>query len=84
MVIDKMCVGVAMERLMLLINPKMYEALIEKEGCALMDFNGKPMKGFVFVDIEVLQSKRQLTYWVNLSLAHNPFAKPSKKKLKSK
>jgi TfoX/Sxy family transcriptional regulator of competence genes len=84
MVKDKMCIGVEKDRLMLRIDPEIYETLLEKEGCAPMDFNGKPMKGFVFVEIEVLQLKRQLTYWVNLALAYNPCAKLSKKKIKNK
>jgi len=82
MVNDKMCVGVEKERLMLRIDPDKYEELIEKEGCLPMDFTGKPMKGFVFVDTDVLQTKRQLEYWVGLALEYNKIAKISKKKRK--
>src|SRR6478609_2673846 len=82
MVNDKMCVGVEKERLMLRIDPEKYEELIEKEGCMPMDFTGKPMKGFVFVDTDVLQTKRQLEYWIGLALEYNKVAKVSKKKRK--
>lgn len=80
MVDDKMCVGVEQERLMLRIDPQQYDELLEKEGCRPMDFTGKPMKGYVFVDKDVLQTKKQLNYWVNLALEYNKIAKPSKKK----
>jgi hypothetical protein len=45
-----------------------------------MDFTGKPMKGYVFVDKNVLTTKKQLQYWINLALEYNKIAKPSKKK----
>jgi TfoX/Sxy family transcriptional regulator of competence genes len=80
MVDDKMCVGVEKERLMLRLDPGKYDDLIEKEGCNPMDFTGKPMKGYVFVDKDALQTKKQLYYWINLALEYNKIAKPSKKK----
>jgi TfoX/Sxy family transcriptional regulator of competence genes len=80
MVNEKMCIGVEKERLMLRIDPEKYDAVMEKEGCAPMDFTGKVMKGFVFVDVNVLGTKKQLEYWVELALDYNKIAKPSKKK----
>jgi len=80
MVNDKMCVGVEQERLMLRINPSKYEEVMEMEGYSPMDFTGKVMKGFVFVDRNVVQTKKQLQYWINLALEYNKMAKPSKKK----
>lgn len=80
MVNDKMCVGVEQERLMLRIDPEKYNEAIEKEGCTPMDFTGKPMKGFVFINKDVLRTTKQLQYWVGLALDYNKKAKPSKKK----
>jgi TfoX/Sxy family transcriptional regulator of competence genes len=80
MVNDKMCVGVEKERLMLRIDPAKYEEVMEKEGCKPMDFTGKVMKGFVFVDQEVLNTKKKLEYWIKLALDYNKIAKSSKKK----
>lgn len=82
MVNEKMCVGVEKERLMLRLNPDIYEEVIEKEGCRPMDFTGKIMKGYVFVDIEALSTKKKLEYWVKLALEFNKIAKASKKKTK--
>jgi TfoX/Sxy family transcriptional regulator of competence genes len=80
MVNDKMCVGVEKERLMLRIDPAKYDEALEKEGCMPMDFTGRVMKGFVFVDAAVLTTRKKLNYWIQLALAYNKVAKASKKK----
>ncbi len=82
MVNDKMCVGVEMDRLMLRLDPAKYDEVMEKDGCKPMDFTGRVMKGYVFVDAGVLGTKKQLEYWVNLALEFNKVAKASKKKKK--
>jgi TfoX/Sxy family transcriptional regulator of competence genes len=80
MVNDKMCVGVEKERLMVRLDPTRYEEVMQMEGCQPMDFTGKVMKGFVFVDIDALNTKKKLTFWVSLALEYNKFAKASGKK----
>jgi TfoX/Sxy family transcriptional regulator of competence genes len=80
MVNDKMCVGVEQERLMVRLDPVKYEEALEKEGCTPMDFTGKVMKGYVFVAIDALNTKKKLEYWIRLALEYNVIAKASKKK----
>jgi TfoX/Sxy family transcriptional regulator of competence genes len=80
MVNDKMCVGVEKERLMVRLDPEHYEEVIDRPGAKPMDFTGKVMKGYVFVDTDVLKSKKELEYWVSLALEFNKKAKSSKKK----
>lgn len=80
MVNGKMCVGVEQERLMVRLDPERYDEAMEKEGCKPMDFTGKVMKGYVFVDIDSLSTKKKLEYWVKLALEFNSKAKASKKK----
>ncbi|MCW3118445.1 MAG: TfoX family protein [Chitinophagaceae bacterium] len=80
MVDDKMCVGVEKQRLMIRLDPAKVEELIEKEGCKPMDFTGKVMKGFVFVDVKVLNTKKKLEFWMQLALDYYKIAKPSRKK----
>jgi TfoX/Sxy family transcriptional regulator of competence genes len=82
MVNDKMCVGVESERMMLRIDPAKYDEAMKHEGCKPMDFTGKVMKGYVFVDVDVLNTKKKLEYWVKLALEYNATAKASKKKKK--
>ncbi len=80
MVNDKMCVGVEKERLMVRLDPALFDEVMEKEGCKPMDFTGRIMKVYVFVDIDALNTKKKLEYCVKLTLDFNKLAKPSKKK----
>ncbi len=84
MVNDKMCVGVHEDRIMVRLDPVLFDEVIKKEGCEPMNFTGRVMKGFVFVDEEVLKTRKQLDFWVQLGLAYNKFAKSSKKPGKTK
>jgi len=77
-----MCVGVHEHRIMVRLDPAVFDVVIEKEGCEPMNFTGKVMRGFVFVNERVLKTKKQLEYWVKLGLDYNRFAKSSKKSLK--
>ena len=80
MVNEKMCIGVEKERLMIRLDPEIYETVINKDGVAPMDFTGRIMKGYVFVSIDELSTKLKLKYWIELALAYNKIAKSSKKK----
>ncbi|MBK9730382.1 MAG: TfoX/Sxy family protein [Chitinophagaceae bacterium] len=80
MVNDKMCVGVEQERLMVRLDPAKYEEAMQKEGCTPMDFTGRIMKGYVFVAIEALNTRKKLAYWISLALEFNKTAKASRKK----
>lgn len=84
MVNNKMCVGVEKERLMVRLDPAMYDEVMEKEGCKAMDFTGRIMKGYVFVDADVLTTRKKLGYWIMLALEYNKIAKASKKAVKKK
>jgi TfoX/Sxy family transcriptional regulator of competence genes len=80
MVHDKMCVGVMKNEFMARINPEFYEKSLKKKGCHQMDFTGKPLKGFVLISPEGIDTDQDLEYWVNLCLEYNPKAKSSKRK----
>jgi TfoX/Sxy family transcriptional regulator of competence genes len=76
----KMCVGAEKNRLMVRIDPAAYEDALVRKGCVPMDFTGRPMRGFVFVNPEGLQHESDLAAWLDLALEFNPKAKSSKKK----
>jgi len=82
MVNNKMCVGVEQERLMVRFDPAKHDEVMEKDGVGPMDFTGRVMKGFVFVDIGALNTKKKLEYWLSLASEYNKIAKASKKKNK--
>jgi TfoX/Sxy family transcriptional regulator of competence genes len=79
MVNEKMCVGILKDDLMARIAPAEYDNALTKSGCREMDFTGKPMKGFVFIDPQGTDQDEGLEYWVNLALDYNERAKSSKK-----
>lgn len=79
MVNGKMCVGVAGNALMFRIDPADYETALAHPACRKMDFTGRPMSGFVFVDEAGLDTDQELIDWVGLALAFNDKAIPSRK-----
>lgn len=80
MVDGKMCLGVTDNRLMVRLDPTVEAESLHRPGCKPMDFTGRPMKGYVFVYPEGLETEAQLWHWVNLALEFNPKAKASKKR----
>ena len=80
MVKGKMCVGVEKSPLMVRIGPDAYDDALTRKGCRPMDFTGRPMRGFVFVEPEGLASEGELGFWLDLALAYNPAAKKSARK----
>lgn len=80
MVNDKMCVGIVKDCLMARVGPDNYTAALAKPGCKQMDFTGRPMQGYVFVEPAAIDTDTELDYWIDLCLQYNPQAKASKKK----
>ena len=78
MVKGKMCVGIEKDRLMARIDPTVYEEALARKGCVPMDFTGRPMRGFVFVNPEGTKSSRDLRSWLTLALEFNPRAASSR------
>lgn len=82
MVNDKMCIGIIKDEMMCRIAPEMQDIVLEKTGCRIMDFTGRPMKGYVMVDDTGMRNQKEFIYWINLCLEFNSKAKSSKKKKK--
>ena len=80
MVDGKMCVGIVKDRLMARIGPDNYAAALGRSGCIPMDFTGRPMLGFVFVNPAGTKSRRDLKSWIVLALEFNPHAVASSRK----
>lgn len=79
MVNDKMCVGVVKDEVMARINPDIYEEALTKKGCSEMNFTGRPMKGYVFLNEDATDLDEDLHKWLQKALDFNPLAKSSKK-----
>jgi TfoX/Sxy family transcriptional regulator of competence genes len=82
MVNGKMCVGVNRDKLMARIDPTQYDEALRRKGCRPMDFTGRPMRGFVFVEPAGLATDPDLKHWLDLAIAFNPKAIASKKNSK--
>ncbi len=67
------------ELLMARIGEVQQAVAMEKSGCLPMDFTGRPMKGYVFVEAIGFDTETDLAYWIDLCLQFNPLAKSSKK-----
>jgi len=86
MVDGKMCFGLDTDkttntaRLMCRIGEQQQTVALNKPHCGPMDFTGRPMKGYVYVSAEGLDSDSELDHWIQLCLDFNPLAKSSKKK----
>ena len=80
MVDEKLCIAVRGDNVMLRIDPAIHDDLVEKPGCSSMIMKGKDLSGYVVVDESVLNTKKQLIYWVQLALDYNPNAKATRKK----
>lgn len=71
MIQNKMCVGIVKEELMARIGKDNYEKALQNPGCREMDFTGKSMKGYVFVEPGAIDMESELVYWIELSLEFN-------------
>ena len=80
MVDDKMCLGISGDRLMVRINPEDQAKFETENGAGPMDFTKRPMKGYLFINLEGIDSEADLEKWIDRCLAFNPLAKSSKKK----
>ena len=86
MVDDKMCCGLLhikakdVDVLMARVGKEAYSKAISKPAAMPMDFTGRPMKGYVFVTYEGIDTDQDLEFWLQLCLDYNPKAKMSKKK----
>ena len=76
---SKMCIGVVKDEMMCRINPDRQEEALERNGCRIMDFTGRPMRGYIIVSDEGMKSNKDFMYWVDLCIDFNKLAKASKK-----
>ena len=61
-----MFVGISGEVLMARVGPENYENALSLPHVRVMDFTGRPMKGYVFVDPPGFDSDSDLSRWVDL------------------
>lgn len=62
-----MCCGVLKDELVLRLEPERAEKLLRRPHTRPMDFTGRPLKGFVFIEAGGLRTARQLSAWVAMA-----------------
>jgi TfoX/Sxy family transcriptional regulator of competence genes len=78
----KMCVGIVKDDLMSRVLDPDYEASLKQPHVREMDFTGRTMKNFVFVEEPGWQDETALLRWIELGVAHAKVAAAKVKKKK--
>src|SRR5262245_9181577 len=68
MVQGHMCCGIVGEDLVLRVGPAEYERALSQRHARVMNFTGRAMKGFVYVEPGGLRTTASLKKWLQLSL----------------
>lgn len=81
MVRDAMCVGLDFDkknnqdRLMVRVGKLDYENLLHQKGSSQMDFTGKVMRGFLFIEANGFDLEEDLDFWISKALEFNSILK---------
>src|SRR6266550_4589439 len=63
-----MCVGIWKNSLIVRIDPESYEDALTEEYVRKFDITGRPMKGWILVEPDGIESDDQLRKWIEQSL----------------
>lgn len=77
-----MCCGVVRDELMARVGADQHDEALARPHARVMDFTGKPMKGFIYVAPEGFATKKDLQGWVKMCERYVnslPEKKPKKK-----
>ena len=66
----KMCIGETKGRLVVRVINKKMRKILTSPFVSPMDFTGKPMKEFIFVQMDGFSSEEQLQQFVELGIEH--------------
>lgn len=82
MIRGRMCCGIIDSSLMVRLDPAEADRFADHPHVRPMDFTGKPMRGYLFVDAEGIHSPKALESWVDRSVEFietMPVKKPTRK-----
>jgi hypothetical protein len=66
----KMFCGVLGNELLARVGPNAHDDAMARPHVRIMDFTGRPMRGYVFVGPEAIGSRSELAGWVDLCATH--------------
>ena len=64
-----MCVGIVRDDLMVRVGADAHDRMVKAPHARVMDFTGRPMKGFLYVAADGYESDPDLHHWVAHALA---------------
>jgi len=70
MIRGHMSVGIVKDDLMVRVGVEAHGELLRQPHARPMDFTGRPMKGFLYVESAGLESEADLERWVGRGVAH--------------
>jgi len=70
MVHGHMCCGVLGDKLIVRVGPAGYDAALSQPHARKMDFTGKPLKGFVYVEPKGYSSDKDLKVWISRGIQY--------------
>lgn len=62
------CVGIWKQSLIVRLDPTHYEESLDHEHVREFDVTGRPMRGWVLVEPDGVESDQQLTRWIDRSM----------------
>jgi TfoX N-terminal domain len=80
MVNDKLCIGVVKDELMVRVLDEKFDEILAMDDIRQMDFTGRPMKGFIFVEPAGFEKQDSLMTFVDLAVEFGKFGKVKTKK----
>lgn len=80
MVGGHMCCGIAKVMLVVRVGPEAYEEALKEKYVREMDFTGKPMKGYVYVESGGIKSDEDLKSWIERGIKFVKTLPPKKPK----
>ena len=78
-----MTVGIVKDELMVRVGPETYPQVVREPHARPMDFTGRPMKGFVFVSPQGLESDEDLERWVERGVGYAALLPTKEPRLKA-
>lgn len=69
LVYGNMCVGIVGNDLMVRVGAAAYEKALAEPFVRPMDFTGKPLQGFIYVDADGIDTDAQLDAWLDRARA---------------
>lgn len=74
-----MALGLVNEDLMIRVRPDSYENMLSQPHVRKMDFTGKPLKGFLYIDEKGTETEKDLRKWVLKGVEFARLLPPKKK-----